>query len=268
VTPLHDYWTEAVNVALLGTDRRPAPPTPVGGLADLIADAAPADDGERLLLGVGACVAVRRAGMLPAPTVTPLQPPPADRRPLTPAAAAHTWHQIITHWPVLEDEWLLAVITNGWRLAHELVDAGLARHRNDAVRHARVRLAAGPLADWLIALQPQCAARSTSVPAAEAVVGLPDLPVSPDLQPLLHAAPGVAASALADAFNSQQLGPPHRAVLTNLVARMLPASLPPVAQALARCDVSLPSIGIAVSLADLARLRHRMLNELTRKDAS
>jgi hypothetical protein len=28
----------------------------------------------------------------------------------------------------------------------------------------------------------------------------------------------------------------------------------------------LPSIGIAASLADLARLRHRMLNELTRED--
>ena len=54
----------------------------------------------------------------------------------------------------------------------------------------------------------------------------------------------------------------HRAVLINLVARINPASLPAVGEEIGDVDPSLPTIGLAFALADLARLRHQMLTEL------
>ena len=60
----------------------------------------------------------------------------------------------------------------------------------------------------------------------------------------------------------QVLGVSHRAVLVNVVARINPASLPALGEAIGHVDPSLPTIGLAFALADLARLRHQMLSEL------
>jgi hypothetical protein len=46
------------------------------------------------------------------------------------------------------------------------------------------------------------------------------------------------------------------------VARIQPASLPALVEAIGRIDPSQPTIGLAFALADLARLRHQMLTEL------
>ena len=54
----------------------------------------------------------------------------------------------------------------------------------------------------------------------------------------------------------------HRAVLVNVIARIQPASLPALVEAIGGVDPSVPSIGLAFALADLARLRHQMLDEL------
>ena len=51
--------------------------------------------------------------------------------------------------------------------------------------------------------------------------------------------------------------PPHRAVLVNLIARCRPAVLLDAAESLESAGV-----GLALALADEARLRHRMLSEL------
>ena len=51
-------------------------------------------------------------------------------------------------------------------------------------------------------------------------------------------------------------------IVHNLVARIDPASLPALGEAIGHVDPSLPSIGLAFALADLARLRHQMLIEL------
>jgi hypothetical protein len=67
---------------------------------------------------------------------------------------------------------------------------------------------------------------------------------------------------LAAGLSSAELGRAHKAVLVNLLARMQPASLPAVAQAIDRVDPTSPSIGLAFALADLAHLRHHMLTEL------
>jgi hypothetical protein len=260
---LADYWAELVATALLGADRRDPPTPPAGALADLAADDPQPAPAERLLQQVAACAAVRRAAFTAAPAVALLDGAPDDERPITTIAHGATWRQIIEHWPVLEDEWLLTVVATGRRLAPELVEPLLVRHRNDATRHARVVLAAGELAEWLIGLQPRLAARSTKPPLVEHVVTLPDLAVSPELAPCLSLPADAAAALVADGFARAALGPAHRAVLTNAIARMPVGSLAPVAAVLHRVDPASPAIGIALALADLAELRHRMIGELS-----
>ena len=84
----------------------------------------------------------------------------------------------------------------------------------------------------------------------------------PDLLPVLWASPQQAARTIAGGLSSGVFGVSHRAVLVNVVARIQPASLPALAEAIGRVDPSQPTIGLAFALADLARLRHQMLTEL------
>jgi hypothetical protein len=251
------YWDEVVTAALLGTDRREPPAPPDGPLADVAADALRPDPATRMLAIVAACATARRAAFVPIAAADPLQPPDDDPRPWCPASSVATWRTIVAEWPVLEDEWVLTVVERGYRLPPDALVELLLRHRNDAVRRARVAIAAGPLATWVTAHVPALGASSRASAAAEAVTSLPALAVPPDLGELLGAdahtfvrrlVPGVAAGAY---------GPAHRAVLVNLVARCRPAVLVDVAEALERTHV-----GLALALADLARLRHRMLAEL------
>ncbi|MBI4883454.1 MAG: hypothetical protein HY826_05305 [Actinobacteria bacterium] len=258
-----DYWDRLVTVALLGTDRR-EPPVPLrGGLADLAADDPLPTPSQRMLRQVAATVVVRRAGLLAGAPVASVAPPLADARPASPALATATWWRVVADWPVLEDEWLLTVVRNGWRLAPELVPTVLARHRADAVRHARALLAAGPLGLWMIEWSPPLACVAKQVAAQEATAAeLPALPVVPDLVPLLTAEAGEVARTLATGLASARFGSAHRAVLVNLVARVRADALPAVVKAVGSVDPSSPSIGLAFALADLARLRHHMLTEL------
>jgi hypothetical protein len=62
---------------------------------------------------------------------------------------------------------------------------------------------------------------------------------------------------LAQGFDAGEFGAPHRAVLVNLFARCRPEVLPNASSTFARSG-----FGLALALADLARLRHRMLTEL------
>ena len=101
-----DHWRELVTTAMLGTDRRD-PPTPIGPLADVVADALRSAPSERMLDQVAACTAIRRAGVLPGPPIARLQGPDVDDRPICVPAAVDRWHHITVSWPVLEDEWML-----------------------------------------------------------------------------------------------------------------------------------------------------------------
>lgn len=256
------YWREIVTVGLLGTDRR-EPPAPVPGLlADLAADDQRPSPSLRLLQQAAACTVIRRAGVRPAPAGVALAAPAEDLRPATPPPATATWRRIVTDWPVLEDEWVLSVITGGWRLAPELVATLLARHRTDAVRRARIQLAAGPLADWLVGHQPQLAGSAKHRPAAEAVGSLAELSMLPELAAILGAAPAEVVRIVAGGMDSGSYGVAHRGVLTNFVARVQRAALAPLGDALERIDPSRPAIGLAFALADLTRLRAAMLTEL------
>jgi len=261
-TAIDSYWQQMVTVALLGTDRRDPPVPPEGGLADLAADEPLPSPSQRLLQQVSACTAVRRAGLLPGPAAALVAAPAADPRPITPPSATATWRRIVGDWPVLEDEWVLTVVRSGRRLAPELVPPLLARHRTDAVRHTRVRTAAGPLGEWMIDWSPRlaCASKQRAVP--ELVAEVPELQITPELLPLLTASPRDVVAAVAGGLGAGRLVTSHRAVLVNLIARVAPAALVPLADALRRLDPALPSIGISFALADLAHLRHHLLTEL------
>jgi hypothetical protein len=253
------HWRELVTTAMLGTDRRDPPSGP---LDDFVADTLRAVPSERMLAQVAACTAVRRAGVLPGAPVERLQPPPADDRPACLPAAVERWHHVTTSWPVLEDEWMLTLITNGWRVAPELVPAVLWRHRSDPVRRARAEVACGPLATWLVSHLPELEARSTrGTIDPEALAEMPELPIPPDLIALLGA-PGGVGAALAELIVGGQLGAPHRAVIVNLIARAPMESLPGIASALGSVESTSAGYGLASVLADLALTRHRMLVEL------
>lgn len=250
-------WQELVTAALLGTDRRPPPIPESGPVADLVADAVRPDDAARMLAAVAAVAAARRAAFLPGPPAPPPHPPAADARPPCAAAAVATWRDIVAEWPVLEDEWMITVVEQGHRLPPDAVAELLARHRGDAVRRTRVALAAGPVAAWLADHVPALSATTRSMASAEAVASVPDLPVPPELAELLGADAHTFTDRLVAGFDSGAFGQAHKAVLVNLVARCRPAVLVDAADGLERTHV-----GLALALADLARLRHRMLAEL------
>jgi hypothetical protein len=196
---------------------------------------------------------------VPLPPADRLQPPAsADKRPIAPAATSTTWRTIVAEWPVLEDEWMLTVIGNGYRLAPDVLVAALMRHRTDPVRRARAALAGGPLSAWLIDNVAGLAATSARTVPADAVGSLPELAIPPELAHLLDVDAHTFVQRLLPRFGSGELGPPHRAVLTNLLARCRPAVLPDAADALEATATTL-----TLPLAELCRLRHAMLEELT-----
>ena len=260
-----ELWRELVTTALLGTDRRDPPPAD-GAIGELLDDTVRVDPSSRMLAQIAACTAVRRAGVLPGSVHRALAPPPADPRPVCTPAAVQRWHHITRSWPVLEDEWLLALIEQGWRTAPELVPALLHRHRRDPVRRARVLIAAGALAEWLVEhlsdLAPSDAHRTAHVDAA-ALANLPQLPIPPELADLLDASGAEIGGAIAVGLEDRTLVESHRAVLVNLLARCTPGGLVVAADVLDAVDPISPGRGLAAVLADLATTRHRMLDELS-----
>ena len=254
-------WRELVTTALLGTDRRPPPEVSIP-VAEVVDDAVRPDDAARMLAAVGAVAAARRASFVPGPAATPLQPPAVDTRPWCSAASVECWRDIVSDWPVLEDEWVLTVVEQGLRVPPDALAELLFRHRADAVRRTRIALAAGPAAGWLTdqidRLVPSSSSVSVSVSvSAESVTSLPDLPLPPDLAELLSADAHTFAARLVEGFTSSTYGAAHKAVLVNLLARCRPAVLLDAAEALDQVGV-----GLALALGDLARLRHRMLTTL------
>jgi hypothetical protein len=151
----------------------------------------------------------------------------------------------------------MSVIERGFALPPDALVELLYRHRSDAVRRARVALAAGPVGRWVVEHVPSLAASSPRTVPVDAVTTLPDLPVPPELHDLLAADAHTFARRLGADFAAGHFGQPHRAVLVNLIARCRPAVLLDAAESLESTGV-----GLALALADAARLRHRMLTEL------
>ena len=255
---LDSHWRELVTAALLGTERRTPPRPPIAPVADVVDDSVLADDAARMLATVSTVIAARRAAFVPLAPADRLQPPATgDQRPMTPAVASVTWRTIVAEWPVLEDEWLLTVIGNGYRLAPDVLVAALLRHRGDPVRRARAALAGGSISAWLVDHVEGLAAGSGRTASAAAVTSLPDLAIPPDLAELVALDAHTFVNRLVPRFQTGEFGPAHRAVLTNLFARCRPEVLLDTAEAL-------ESLGTTLTLpfAELCRLRHTMLEQL------
>jgi hypothetical protein len=219
-TDLDAVWRDVVATALLGTDRRPPSDLPPGPLADLVADAQDRSDARRLLTTVAAVAAARRAGIVPGPAVVPLPVRPGDPRPLVPVAAVDDWRRVVHDWPLLEPEWLELVGRHGWRFPPDV--AAVVERRGPS---GRVPLA---------------------VPAS--------------LATLLGATGDELADALLPELVAGRLGPAHRAVLANLLARCEPAALRALVVAIDRWE---SRSGLAYALADLGSLRLTMIEHLT-----
>jgi hypothetical protein len=261
MSDLEAHWRELLTVALLGTDRRD-PPAPLDGLmGDVVADAVRDQPSSRMLADVAVCAAVRRAAFVPGPPAGRLAPPADDPRPLCPPEAVAVWRELTENWPVLVDEWVLTVVQRGWGLPADVLVELLVATRRDPVRRARVMLAAGQVAEWMLDHMPHLrppAARRGVVPPDDEVMSLPLLAVPPDLGPLLVADAHTFVARLLPGFHEGRVAAPHRPVLVNLVARCRPEVLVDAADALDTVDPSSPSTGVAHLLADLARLRARL----------
>ncbi|MGA0893075.1 MAG: hypothetical protein ACO3S5_00515 [Ilumatobacteraceae bacterium] len=277
---LDDHWRALVSTALLGTDRREPPPAPPGLLADLAADDIQRDAPGRVLQQAAAVTVARRGGLASSalPDDGRLSPPPSDGRPVTSPSATHLWQRMVAWWPVLEDEWLSAVVATGRRLSPELVVPLLARHRGNPSRHALVRVAAGPLAEWLIGWSSRLGPTSRRPVAPESLGVLPELSVTPDLVALLAVGPdeplAPSGGALGELVGTLVIGPLHAGnfaaghvpVLTNVMARIHPGVLPLIDDALRevlRSPTAHPAASaVASPLRSLVGLRRQLLADL------
>ena len=258
---MQDHWDQLVAVAMLGTDRRNPPDAPEP-IADVVDDTVRERPSERMLAQVAATVTARRAGVMPGPPMRTLFPPPADERPRIADAAVERWYHVTTSWPVLEDEWLVVVVSGGRRLPPDLVPDVLVRYRTDPVRRAQAVLACGRLANWLVELLPELSGSEGTPVDEDALGGLPDLPIPSDLVMLLGATGPEIGSVLSAAIEAGDLVHAHRSVLINLLARVRPDVLADVERALGAIAPTSPGFALASVLADLAGTRRRMLDEL------
>ena len=258
------HWTELATVALLGTDRRAVPAAPAGPVADLVAALQPGDDAERVLVQVAALAAARRGGVRPAPALPALEPCPPDDRPECPPAAARRLDELLEVWPELVDEWLERVLAGGYRLSPVTAVALLTKYRTDAARRPRIDAAAGPLVGWLASLFPaQFAASRRPAASVNPPITTEDaFPLPPDLAPLVTAPATTVVAVLADGLTAGRLVNRHRPVLVHLIRRLPVEVLAPLADGLSRAASNPSTLGLAMSMADLARTRAALIVEL------
>lgn len=254
---LAEHWQSLAAVALLGTDRRSPPAVPDGDLADLVADRHAGDAGEAVLDQVAALGALRRGGLRPGPPVALLDVADDDPRPVCPPAATARLADLLDAWPQLVDEWLGALVSHGWRLAPEAAVPLLNRFRAHPPRRALALQAVGPLGDWLAELFPDLVGprRTATVPAEP-----PPLPA--DVQRLARADADALAAALAEGLESGEFSKRHQPMFERVLCSVPIDHLPAIAARLNRAGTNPHTMGIALSLADLAGTRHAMIQEL------
>lgn len=259
MSELATYVDALVTTMLLGTDRTTPPPLPDGPLAEFQGDCATESVTTSVLQQIVTVSTARRAGWMPGPALPPAVDDLADdRRPITTPAIAATWRRIVADWPVLEDEWLEALVDHGWRTGPELTLPLLLRHRGHQRRMIHVAVACGPIIDVLFDTFPEL--RPASRRAAPAPAEL--VTVEP-LAAVLYAPAEQFVAELVGGLTAGRYLTSHRQVLEHAVATVAPTTLLAAAEALEGIDPSLPTIGIALALAELARLRHAALTQLS-----
>ena len=259
---LADLWAGLVSAALLGTERRAAP-DPIGSPLDEVTRLRTRhDDAELVLDRVAAITAMRRAGVRPGPVVPGLVTAPDDPRPVCPTAAVERLYDLLGQWPVLVDQWLDELNRGGWRLPPDATVELLGRWRNEPERRAVVHRLAGPIATWLTKLFPAELGPGRGE-GAGARPPTADRLLPPDIASFASLDAPALAAALASGLEDGSLGVRHRPALIDLLLQVPPDRLAAVADALERAGTNPTTMGLALSLADLARTRLAMIEELT-----
>ena len=109
----------------------------------------------------------------------------------------------------------------------------------------------GELIEWLIELVPGLAGGGARRPSDR-----------PEPVPLGRL-PVIDPSAIPRGLEVGELSVRHRTTLVHTICSVDPAVLGPLAEALSRAGTNPNTMGLALSLADLARTRHEMITELT-----
>ncbi len=248
---LADHWQAVATVALLGVDRRPVPAIPPGPIGELVA-ARHHDDGAAMVIDLAAALTVaRRAGVRPGPRRPALIPPSVDSRPVCPSGAIGRIAHLVSEWPELVDEWLTLVEHGGWRLPGDVTIALFLQFRGDPQRRAAIRALSGDLTEWLADLFPELIVRGPR--------NRPDRPEPVPIGRSTTLDPAVIVAGL----ESGELSVRHRTVLVHVVCSIEPRLLAPLAESLGRAGTNPNTMGLTLSLADLARTRHEMITELT-----
>lgn len=277
---LADHWNQLASIALLGADRRPVPAAPNGDIEALLdrldhLDRLDRPDPARLLLvQVAAMSAARRAGLRPNPALAMLHPAPGEQRPVCPPLLTARLGAVLTEWPDLLEEWLDGVDASGWRLTPDSAVGLLTRLRvNGALRDKTIALT-GPLATWLFELFPAQfrASKPSKPPTPPTALTAPvqrlvdaGPPIPADIVDLLDIAePAALADELAKRLQTGAVGNRNRASLQQLVRQLDKVFLGPVAAALERAATNPNTMGLALSLGDLARFRLTMIQEFDR----
>ena len=223
-----DHWHDLVTVALLGTDRREPPAPPAGPLADVVDDTVAAD-------------ARRRGCSPPSRPVSPpagpacsrcrrrhrsRRPPPTTarscrpRRPGGGGAASRPGRCWRTSGSPSRNG-----AAGGSRLTCWWVCSAVTATTPCAA--ARVLRMGGPVAAWLLELQPELRSSAARREPPGIDDPLPGLAVPPELVDLLDAGPAVVVPAVLGGLRTGAYDHTHRAVLVNFVARMRTDGLAP-----------------------------------------
>ncbi|GAA1589583.1 DUF5691 domain-containing protein [Actinomadura kijaniata] len=136
-------WNEHVSAALLGTERRPAPPLPE-------APEQVGDPAGRLLDQAAVLAVRRRAGAPPVTGVETVAPAPAEDLPVVPEAAGRRLARILSGEQVkVLPEWLDAAAARGRRAPARLLPELLEKGRSDRMLRPSIVRAAGRRGVWL-----------------------------------------------------------------------------------------------------------------------
>ncbi|MCU1394664.1 MAG: hypothetical protein JWM34_3092 [Ilumatobacteraceae bacterium] len=246
-----EEWSALVTAAVLGTDRRPAPPARPGwesptGTADAALD---------LLDRAAAVATARRAGRRPdaAPALTEAVAP--DDRPTCPVPAANALARMLDgQHDVLLPEWLQRCRLAGFQVPHSLLPALLLRGRRNPAFDIEVRRIAGERAAWLADAMPELRIKRT--PAV--------LPAGVD--PFLSMGPppdsGAVVSAIVGTFHDRTATWAAAGQIRLAVASIDPTWLSPLILELNRAPFHAVTERTRVDLLGLAQLRDEVVRSM------
>ena len=243
-------WAGLVTTAIVGTDRRPAPPPAPGW--DTWSRAT--DPAVALLDRALAVVLARRAGACPTPAVgQALAVAPADQRPPCPQPCAHRMRRLLAgEHDALLAEWFQLCGQLGAQLPAELLPALLLRGRRNPELDVAVRHLAGARAAWLAGEVPELGIPVTGPPAAAPPALVPPAPLADS---------GAAVTAVVQLFRDHAATWAAAPQLRAVVVALHPSWLPALIGELSRLPFVTTTERTRAELLSLAEVRMAMVQE-------